>query len=194
MPPPDPELTSLAQAWVAGRDEGAARELMRRLHPLVAGIARRHLPFLHEIEDVLQESWLRVFEHLHRWQPSAPLEAWVSRIAVNVCLQRLRTRRRKPALLWSDLSAEQQQAALCLQHDSTAGAPLPPDAAELLHALLDALDAKDRLIITLLHLEERTLDEAAALTGTHKTIVKVRAWRARARMRAALEKLEPDSE
>ena len=191
MPPTAPDLTRLTQAWVAHRDETAAREVMRMLHPLVAGIARRHLPFLDEIEDVVQEVWMRVFEHLPRWQPVSPLEAWVARIAVNACLKRLRTRRRKPALLWSELSPEQQQAALSLQEGGALDTT-PRDGRELLHALLDTLTAADRQIITLLHLEERTLDEAAALTGTNKLLLKVRAYRARARMKAALEKLEPD--
>ncbi len=191
MPPTATDLTRLAQAWVANRDEAAAREVMRALDPLVAGIARRHLPFLGEVEDVVQEVWMRVFEHLHRWQPVSPLEAWVARIAVNACLKRLRTRRRKPALLWSELSPEQQQAALSLQEGGALDTS-PRDGRELLHALLDTLSAADRQVITLLHLEERTLDEAAALTGTNKLLLKVRAYRARARMKAALEKLEPD--
>lgn len=191
MPPTATDLTRLAQAWVAHRDEAAAREVMRALHPLVAGIARRHLPFLDEVEDVVQEVWMRVFKHLHRWQLVSPLEAWVARIAVNACLKRLRTRRRKPALLWSELSLEQQQAALSLQEGGALDTS-PRDGRELLHALLDTLSAADRQVITLLHLEERTLDEAAALTGTNKLLLKVRAYRARARMKAALEKLETD--
>lgn len=191
MPLTGTDSTRLAHAWVARRDEGAARELMRSLHPLVAGIARRHLPFLHEIEDVVQETWMRVFQHLHRWQPRSALEAWVARIAVNVCLKRLRSRRRKPSISWSELTFEQQQAALSLQEGS-ASDPAPAGGRELLHLLLDTLSATDRQVITLLHLEERTLDEAAVLTGTNKLLLKVRAHRARARMKAALEKLEPD--
>jgi RNA polymerase sigma-70 factor (ECF subfamily) len=186
-----PASTRLARAWVERRDEGSARELMRLLHPLVAGIARRHLPFLPDIEDVAQETWLRVFEHLPRWTPARPLEAWVSRIAVNVCLMRLRSRRRKPLVLWSDLTAAQQETASALQESSSCPVPLPEDARELLRRLLDTLDARDRQIITLLHLEERTLEEATALTGMNKTVLKVRAFRARGKLRAALEKLEP---
>lgn len=186
-----PETTSLAQAWLEQRDEGAARELMRVLHPLVAGIARRHLPFVGDLEDVIQETWMRVFEHLPRWDASRPLEPWVARIAVNVCLHRLRTRRRKPVVLWSDLTASQQEAATALRAAEFSTALLPDDARDLLHAVLDSLGAKDRQIITLLHLEERTLEEAAALLSANKTLLKVRAFRARARLRAALEKLEP---
>jgi RNA polymerase sigma-70 factor (ECF subfamily) len=194
MPLDEPSSHDLALAWVERRDEGAAGELMRRLHPLVAGIARRHLPFLPDIEDVVQETWMRVFDHLPRWSPHRPLEAWVARIAVNVCLKKLRTRRRKPLALWSELSPGEQAAALSLQATgSGAEGPLAPDARELLHRLLDTLDANDRQIITLLHLEERTLEEAAALLGASKTLLKVRAFRARAKLRAALEKLEPPS-
>ena len=178
-------------AWLERRDENAARELMRVLHPLVAGIARRHLPFLSEIEDVVQETWMRVFHHLLRWDATRPLEPWVARIAVNVCLQQLRTRRRRPLVLWSDLSASQQEAVYSLCEAAPVSVPLPEDARVLLHALLDTLGAKDRQIITLLHLEERTLEEAAALTGSNKTLLKVRAFRARAKLRAALDNLIP---
>jgi RNA polymerase sigma-70 factor, ECF subfamily len=191
MPLNDPDTTSLALAWVERGDEGAAQELMRLLHPLVAGIARRHLPFQPDVEDVVQETWMRVFDHLPRWVPSQPLEAWIGRIAVNVCLMRLRSRRRKPLVLWSELSPAQQEAAMALQDSKIGSEPMPEDARELLHRLLDTLGAKDRQIITLLHLEERTLEEAAALTGSNRTLLKVRAFRARAKLRAALEKLEP---
>jgi RNA polymerase sigma-70 factor (ECF subfamily) len=190
MPLNESDSSSLARAWVERGDEEAARELMQRLHPLVAGIARRHLPFFPDVEDVVQETWTRVFTHLPRWTPGRPLEAWVARIAVNVCLTRLRTRRRKPVLLWSELSPGERQAALSLEVAPLAAQPLPEDARELLHRLLDTIGAKDRQIITLLHLEERTLEEAAALTGANKTLLKVRAFRARAKLRAALEKLE----
>lgn len=193
MPLNDADSSSLARAWVERRDEGAARELMRVLHPLVEGIARRHLPFFPDVEDVVQETWTRVFTHLPRWSPGRPLEPWVACIAVNVCLKKLRTRRRKPLLLWSDLSPGEQGAALSLQEAPPAPQALSADARELLHRLLDTLGPKDRQILTLLHLEERTLEEAAALTGSNKTLLKVRAFRARAKLRAALEKLEPPS-
>jgi len=189
MTPNEPDSTALALAWVERRDEGAARRLMRLLHPLVAGIARRHLPFQPDIEDVVQETWMRVFSHLPRWSPMRPLEPWVARIAINVCLKKLRTRRRRPLLLWSELSPAEQEAAHGLQVGSLAGGMMPEDGLELLHRLLDTLDAKDRQIITLLHLEERPLGEAAALLGANKTLLKVRAFRARAKLRAALEKL-----
>ena len=190
MPDLPPSLTTLAQAWVSQRDEGAARALMHAMHPLVAGIAKRHLYFSHSVEDVVQETWIRVFHHLHRWVPTHPLEAWVSRIAVNTCLKHLRTRRRKPMALWEDLNEGQREAALAVQEGASALTMPSNGARELLQILLDTLSAKDRQIITLIHLEERSLEEASALTGTPKPLLKMRAWRARAKLKAALEKLE----
>ncbi len=56
--------------------------------------------------------------------------------------------------------------------------------------LLDSLGADDRMVLSLLHLDAKATDEIAALTGWSRTLVKVRAFRARGKLRAAFEKLE----
>ena len=64
------------------------------------------------------------------------------------------------------------------------------DARSLMHKLLETLSANDRLILSLLHLEEKSLEEIAKITGTSRIVVKVRAFRARRKLQAALRKLE----
>ena len=178
-------------AWLSHGDEGAARALMEALHPQVARIARRHLPFRMAEEDLVQEIFLKLFRNLARYDAREPLEPWVSRVALNVCRDHLRARAARPELRWSDLG-EGERVAL----EATAATALPVDAAaatdarELLCKLLETLPADDRMVLTLLHLEEKPVDEIVALTGWNRTLVKVRAFRARARMRRALAAIE----
>ncbi len=88
-------------AWLSGRDESAARRLIDTLYPQVVRIIHNHLPRGAEVEDLAQEVFKRVFEILERYDHTRPLEHWVSRIAVNVCLHALRSRKRRPEWRWS---------------------------------------------------------------------------------------------
>ncbi len=178
-------------AWLHQRDERAARELMDALYPQVARIARRNLPFRMPEEDLVQEIFAKLFLNLHRFDPRLPLENWLSRLALNVCRDHLRARACRPELRWSDLSAGERLALEATLH---AAEPVDPavaaDARALIHKLLETLGADDRLVLTLLHLEEKSVDEIVALTGWNRALVKVRAFRARARLRRALAALE----
>jgi RNA polymerase sigma-70 factor (ECF subfamily) len=187
-----PTLLQHIHAWVANRDEAAARRVMEELHPRVSGIIRRHWAQVEEWEDLEQEVFMRVFEALPRWKAEgAPLEHWVSRIAMNVCRKRWRSQSRRPEWRWSDLSEGEQQAFLNAQRDDE---PLEGietrEARSLMYKLLDTLSADDRLILSLLHLEEKSMQEIAQVMGISRIVVKVRAFRARKRLHAALRKLE----
>ena len=165
---------------------------MESLHPRVAGIIRRHWARAEEWEDLEQEVFLRVFTALPRFRPEGiPLEHWVSRITLNVCRRRWRSRSRRPELRWSDLSEGEQWAFQQAQNSDNLMEQIDSrEACSLLHKLLDSLGADDRLILSLLHLEGRSLEEIAGLTGLNRVVVKVRAFRARKKLQAALRKLE----
>ena len=178
--------------WVEDHDEAAAGELMKVLHPRVAAILANHTPRGSGRDDLQQEVFLRVFRALPGYRPDRPLEHWVSRIALNVCRDAARAAARRPEWRWSDLS-EAERAAF-----DAARAPDGPDGggaidAESARALLDrmmaALSPTDRQIVTLLHFEERPVAEIAALVGLSRIHVRVRAFRARARLRHALANL-----
>jgi RNA polymerase sigma-70 factor (ECF subfamily) len=178
-------------AWVSGRDEGAARRLMAALHPRVAGIISRHWTRQEEWEDLEQEVFMRVFEALPRYRAEGvPLEHWVSRITLNICRRRWRSQSRRPEWRWSDLSEAEQQAFLqARQPDDPLEHIGSQEARSLMHKLLDTLSADDRLILSLLHLEGKPLEEIARLTGLSRVVVKVRAFRARKKLHAALRRL-----
>jgi RNA polymerase sigma-70 factor (ECF subfamily) len=188
MPTP---LHDDVQAWVAARDEAAARRIVAELHPRVAGIIRRHSFRTSEWADLEQDVFVRIFKALPTWRAEGPpLEHWVSRIALNVCRQRWRSESRRPEWRWSDLSEGERKAFLAA---ARADDPLTGiearDARTLLYKLLESMPAEDRLILSLLHLEGLSLAEIARLTGINRLVVKVRAFRARQRLRAAVRAL-----
>ena len=91
---------------------------------------------------------------------------------------------------WSELS-ETTAAMLQAQLTDPAGdAPVHENSAELIGRLLESLSPEEGMLITLLHLEERTVDEVRAQTGWTPVLIRVRAFRARRQMLEALEKLD----
>lgn len=176
--------------WLSEHDEAAACRLMAALYPQVIRIVRNHLPRGMQEQDLSQEVFVRFFNTLARYDPSRPLENWVSRLAVNVCLNALRSRSRRPEVNWSDLSEEQRCVIEKLAQGESEAEPPFAEAKELLAALLESLSAPDRLVVTLLHIENRPLSEIKELTGWGETVIKMRAFRARRKLRLALEKLE----
>jgi RNA polymerase sigma-70 factor (ECF subfamily) len=186
-----PEAQNAISAWVRQGDQSAARDLMALLYPQVARIARSHLPFRIEEEDLVQEIFAKIFLNLQRYDPRLPLENWVSRVSINVCRDHLRARARRPELRWSDLGEHEQAAlAVALHEPDSAPEGSSAHARELLRKLLETLNADDRLVLSLLHLEEKSVAEISALTGWSRPLVKVRAFRARARVRKALAALQ----
>lgn len=183
-----PSLPSLED--VAAGDPGACEQLMEALYPLVQRVVRGRLSLRVSEEDVVQEVFVKVFRKIGQYRREVPLERWVARIAVTTCLNAMRGRRWRLEWRRADLSAE-EEAAL----DQTR-APLdqvdPGEAVaarELLGKLLEQLSPKDRLVIEMLDLEGRTSEEAAQLLGTSAVAVRVRATRARRKLKTFLSEL-----
>ena len=175
---------------VRQRDEDAERALFRHLYPLVARLVRSHLPRRTSQEDLVQTVFMKVFAKLDRFSGTVPLEHWVSRIAINTCLNQLAAEKARPELRWADLSEDQAQALEAV----TAGPEvLDPSqnlaAREIVEKLLAQLAPADRLVLTLLHLEGRSVKETRQITGWNVPVIKVRAFRARRKLRKVFENL-----
>jgi len=175
-------------------DREAAAALIEELSTLVFRIVRAHLPRRVSEEDLAQEVFLKIFSRIDRYRPrgGVPFEHWVSRLAVRTCLDALRAERRRPELRWSDLpGGESSWMEYLLAARETPPGGSPEEARETLERLLRELPPEGRLVIGLLDLEGRPVKEISAITGWSSTLVKVRAFRARRRLRriaAALER------
>jgi RNA polymerase sigma-70 factor (ECF subfamily) len=187
-----PPLPVLVERWRLHADHAAAHTLVEALYPQVLRIVHNHRPRGVPVEDLAQDVFVQFFKTLDRYDPQRPLENWMSRLAVNVCLKSLRKHRLNHESNWSDLSEAEQAVLDSLAQECDPKPFLPPaEARGLLNRLLDSLSPEDRLILTLLHLEEKSVAQVAEMTGWSRVVIKVRAFRARNKLRKALEKLHP---
>jgi RNA polymerase sigma-70 factor (ECF subfamily) len=172
----EPTDERLIQSTLRGDDDAFA-ELVRRHKRKVFGIAARFARNDHELDDICQEIFIKVYRNLKGFRSEAPFEHWVSRIAVRSCYDFLRaTRRERPNVPLDGLELG--------VHDHVS----PGRAAEVLRWAMAKLSADERLVITLLELEEKSVREVAGLTGWSESNVKVRAHRARNALKKILKK------
>jgi len=189
MAEPALDVSACVERVRAG-DQDAAIELMRHLNPLVLKLVRAHLPRRTAEEDLVQTVFLRIFSRLNQFSGTVPLEHWVSRVAVNTCLNELDKQRVRPELRWADLSEEEEEVIRNLAHsEEDLDSSQSLAARELVDKMLVQLSPEDRLVVTQLHLEGRTVEELQQMTGWSRTLVKVRAFRARQKMKKHLQAL-----
>jgi RNA polymerase sigma-70 factor (ECF subfamily) len=170
-------------------DAASFEPLVEKYSPRVFATARRYARRESEVEDIVQEIWLKAFDKLRSFRSEAPFEHWLMRLAVRTCYDFLRGHQRnrettfseltEPEGDWLDRFVSQPESA---REDAEA-------ARQLVGRLLEELSPAGRLIITLLEIEERSVKEIAKLTGWSVPLVKVRAFRARIEMRKILAKL-----
>jgi RNA polymerase sigma-70 factor (ECF subfamily) len=185
----DPDAGALVEAALRNDDE-AARELVRRLYPLVAKLVRAHRPRRTAEEDLCQMIFIKVFQKLSQFSGKVPLEHWVSRIAVNTCLNQIEAEKARPELRYADLSEEEQAV---VENLATSARELAPDerlaSRQLVEHLLGLLKPAERLAIDLLYLQGRSVEEIRKITGWSVALIKVRAFRARQKMKDQLAKI-----
>src|SRR5437899_4415233 len=179
-------------AAVRQGDAASFEPLVERYSPRLFATARRYARRESEVEDVVQEIWLKAFRKLGSFRGDAPFEHWLMRLAVHTCYDFLRSHQRNREATFSDLTESETDwlERFATQPDS---ASEHADAAKQLVAhLLEQLSPPARLVITLLEIEDRSVKEIAKLTGWSVPLVKVRAFRARAEMRKILAKIAKD--
>jgi len=154
----------------------------------VFAILHRYERDYQKVEDLAQETFVKAWRFLDRFDGRAPFNHWLSRIALRVALDHLRRQKRLRAeVAMSDLG----DAALdWLQDPADAGEPSSGQAAELLHAAMAELSPEDRQVITLLEIEGRSVNEICQLTGFSNAAVRVRAFRARGKLRKTLDRMK----
>jgi RNA polymerase sigma-70 factor (ECF subfamily) len=166
------------------QDDDAARELVRVLYPLVAKLVRAHRPTRSAEEDLCQMIFIKIMQKLSQFSGKVPLEHWVSRIAINTCINQIHAEKARPELREADLSEEQ---AGVVRNMAATSDELAPDqrfaSRELVEHLMMALKPAERLVIDLLYLQERTVADIQEITGWSGALVKVRAFRARQKMK-----------
>ena len=179
-------------AAVLKGDTARFEPLVQKYSPRIFATARRYARRESEVEDIVQEVWLKAFQKLGSFRGDAPFEHWLMRLAVHTCYDFLRGHQRNRETAFSELTeAEGDWLDRFATHPGTASENA--DAArQLVGRVLEQLSPPARLIITLLEIEDRSIKEIAQLTGWSLPLVKVRAFRARAEMKKCLARLAQD--
>ena len=180
----DAEL--LARIRNGATDEFA--ELVRRHQQRVFAILHRYERDAHRLEDLAQETFVKVWRAIDQYDGRAPFEHWLSRIAVRTALDHLRKQKRTRNEI--GLSELGEDALDWLHSDDDDKEPSANQAREILEIAMRELSPAERLVITLQEIEGRTVKEISVITDSSGVAVRVRALRARAKLRKALEKME----
>jgi RNA polymerase sigma-70 factor (ECF subfamily) len=166
---------------LAGK-EGAFIQLVNRYRRKVFAMSARFARDRDDLDDICQDIFIKIYENLGKFRSDAPFEHWLSRIAIRTCYDALRKRRKEKGNVSLDvvhfqIAAESGEELLAAE-----------EARSLLEKGMAQLNPAERLVITLLELEEKPVREIADLTGWSETNVKVRAFRARRKLKQILEK------
>lgn len=179
-------------ARVHGGDPDAFEAIVHRYASLVFRIVSRHVPG-DQAQDVAQEAFLEAFRSLGSYSRKAPFSHWLSRIALRSCYRYWRSRRRGAEATVSDLAEEAREwmdrVSAADSRQAFEAECARQEAAEVLAHAMRELSPKDRMVLTLVHLEGYSVQEAADLLGWTVISVKVRAHRSRTKMRQAILKL-----
>ncbi|NWJ40202.1 MAG: RNA polymerase sigma factor [Geothrix sp.] len=181
--PAEDPLAPLIQR-ILGGEVDAFEDLMARTEARVLALAWRMLGDRHLAEDAAQETYLRVFRSLHTFRLGERFEAWLVRIAVNVCRDLARKRGPLPVPLDA--------------MDTLPGDPAAADAEEtallyqrraLVHRALESLPQAERAALVLRDLEGLSTEEAARILGVRPVTIRSQAASARAKVQAFCARL-----
>jgi RNA polymerase sigma-70 factor (ECF subfamily) len=176
---------------VLAGDVNAFANLLKRYQDHVTRIVRRHVP-PDRVEETAQDVFVRAYRSLGNFREDDRFRQWLSAITVRTCYDFWRRRYRRQEVVVSQLSeahrawiekvgaADAEQAWQALGNRA--------EARQVLDWALAQLSAEDRMVIELVHLEERSVKEAARLLGWSVANVKVRAFRVRKKMHKLIEK------
>jgi RNA polymerase sigma-70 factor, ECF subfamily len=172
-------------------DESAFAEIVRRYSPRVFSVASRFFRQRSLVEDAAQEVFLKAYTQLGSFEGRGSFEGWLTRIATNTCLNIVRGTKRRPEFTVSDLTEDEQgwldhQPGLESEQPSVENSVVATDLAD---RLLAVLAPEDQQALLMIDGENASIKEVAEATGWSESKVKVRAFRARKKVREAMEKL-----
>jgi len=172
-----------------GGDEDAFERLVRRHQAAVGRLMWRFARNHADQDELTQEVFVAAWTALRTWRRTGSFDHWLRRIAVRVGYGYWRRRGKDTERLEFTESVDElmDQGAVLADREQHAASAAAAEAGELVHRLLARLSDRDRLVLTLLHLEGLSVAEIAEATGWSQSLVKVQAHRARGRLRKLME-------
>ncbi len=191
---PERELAAKA----ARNDEAAFAEIVRRYSPRVFRVASRFFSQHGLIEEAAQEIFLKTFVQLKNYEARGSLEGWLTRIAVTTCINLTRTAKRQPELAAADLTEDETTWLEEKIYRASAANHRQEEekfiAADLLRRILDALPPEDAIILQMIDGDGESIKTVAELMRWSESKVKIKAFRARKKIRETMQKLLPSGD
>jgi RNA polymerase sigma-70 factor (ECF subfamily) len=172
-----------AMARYARGDDHAFPALYAALHPRVCGFLTRITGSQGLVDDLAQETLLRLHRARGTFALGSPVVPWVFAIARNVCRDQARARRVRPTVV---PEPEPEAEVLAEETDDAEAIAMARDTARVVERVLARLPSTQRQAFVLLRRDGLTVHEAASVLGTTTMAVKLRAHRAREALRAEL--------
>ena len=181
--------SQLIQLALAGEDVGF-EQIFERYKLFVATVASRYFRRPEQIEEVVQISFTKIYFELKNFEFKHDLSfaGWVGRITANVCLDILRSRKRKPEDLACELSTDEVEFLLADDKHVEKTPESRLVERDLAEKLMACLESKDQAILQMLYEEEMSVGEIAKVTGWSCSKIKIRAFRARRLLRKILKR------
>ncbi len=150
-------------------DREAFRSVVEQYTGFALSLAFRLTSDRDEAADIVQESWIRIWEKRKTLRPVETLKPWITRIVVNRCYDHLRRIRRRGGK--SERINETVMDKLISEYDSETDLNLK-EAGHILEILTNDLSPKQKIVFTLIELQDLNHDEVAGITGLSKSSVK----------------------
>jgi len=177
------DANALIARHLAG-DERAFGEILQRYRPRLLAFIYRMIGDRERAEDLVQEAFIRIHRHMHRFDSTRKFSTWVYTIASNLAKNELRNRSRNPLVYYQSSRVRGDEDQRPLQFEDASTRPDQMYASrhlkELVDATVDRLSPHHREVFVLRELQGRSYEEIAAVTRCNLGTVKSRLNRARA--------------
>ncbi|WP_266205066.1 RNA polymerase sigma factor [Pontibacter kalidii] len=175
---------------VLARETSLYELLMRRHNQKLYRAIRSYLKEEQEVEDAMQDTYLKAFEKLHQFRCDAQFSTWLIRIGINTALAKLRERKRIfPFSLLVDQPEDISNLITQINFMNPEHIAIQQEVKQLLEKAIDSIPEKYRIIYTLREVEGMPLSEITECLDLSESNVKVRLHRAKAMLKESLFKL-----
>jgi len=183
------EVEGIVRRCLAG-DEKAYRELVEMYQPQVYSLAMRMVRRAEDAEDLTQETFVRVFRALDRYDLSRSFAAWVVTIASRLCIDHIRRRKFRPISLTQREKGSDEEYEIEVEDPGPKPDEVATRAEEERHTreLIDGLPPHYRIVILLRHQQDLSYEEISAALHLPLGTVKARIHRARALLKERIER------
>jgi len=170
-------------------DQAAFAELVELYQEKLYHMAYRMLNNRQEAEDVVQDTFLRVYNNLERYDDTMKFSTWIYRIATNLCIDRLR--KRKPVYSLDAESTEYEgldgYSMIPSDNRTPESELLLSETQRIIHQAIDTLPPKYKTVMILRYIHELSLQEVGDILDMPVTTIKTRVHRGREFLRKKLE-------